>query len=82
LLRLNFEAIYLSKEEKNEIDKIYKKKMPEVYKLYSRMIQIIKKFDMETVECVALALRDIFRLLQKDRDYSQYSLLLKNQGYF
>lgn len=78
LLRLEFEATYLPKNEKNEIYKMYKNKMPEVHKLFLKMLQVIKKFDMNTGKGVAFALGEILRLLNKDRDYSQYSALLKN----
>jgi len=79
LLRLEFEANYLSKNDKDGIYKMYKKKMPEVYKLFVRMIQIIKKFNMQTGEGVALALKEIIKLFSKDKDYSKYSGLLSRK---
>ena len=79
LLRLEFEAIYLSKKDKDEIYKMYKRKMPEVHKLFLKMLQIIKKFNMQTGEGVTSALSEILRLFNKDRDYSKYSELLKTQ---
>ena len=77
LLRIEYEAIYLNKVEKEQILKKYKTNYLEAYNLFIEINSIIEKKDMYTVEGVKEALKEVILLLNKECDYSLYLNLLE-----
>jgi hypothetical protein len=72
LMRLEYEAIYLSKVEKEQIFKLYKTKYPEAYDLFLKINYILCSYNMLTIEGVHNGLKEIINLFNEDIDYSAY----------